>query len=390
MAHPLPDGTAAILANTLEETAESLGADSQRFLKTLKPLHKDWRKLLHELLAPLHLPRHPFLVARFGMLGRKSAAALTSGYFREKQTQALIAGLAAHSALPLTDQFTASFALVLGLSAFGSGWPFPRGGARKIADALANIVRENGGKIVTGEIVKDVNELPKAGAYLLDLSPKSILNIAGNRFHAKYRRKLEQFRYGPGSFKVDWALSDPIPFSSEQCRRAGTLHLGGCFAEIAESEQSVWNGIHPEKPFVILAQHTAFDPERAPEGKHTAWGYCHVPKGSNLDITDRIERQIERYAPGFKDCILSRHVMNPAGLEEYNPNYVGGDINGGVQDWRQLFARPVSLISPYTTPDRRIYICSSSTPPGGGVHGMCGYHAARIALNRTFGIKSAQ
>jgi phytoene dehydrogenase-like protein len=272
--------------------------------------------------------------------------------------------------------------LMLGVAGHAVGWPFPKGGAGKIADALVSYLRSLGGVVVTGRPVVSVDELPVARAVLLDVTPRQLLALAGHRLPAGYRRQLARYRYGPAAFKVDWALAGPIPWRAEACRWAGTVHVGGTLEEIAESERRVWEGGHPERPFVLLTQPSLFDSTRAPAGTHTAWGYCHVPNGSVVDMTTRIEAQVERFAPGFRKLILARHVMGPAALERHNPNYVGGDITGGVADWRQLFTRPVARLNPYTTPVDGLFLCSSSTPPGGGVHGMCGYFAARAARHR--------
>jgi phytoene dehydrogenase-like protein len=293
--------------------------------------------------------------------------------------RALFAGLAAHGMLPLEHAITAGFGLVLGATAHLAGWVFPRGGAQRLADALVAHLRSLGGEIVTNAPVTSLDDLPPARAILCDLSPGPFLRIAGHRLPPAYRRSLERYRYGMGVFKVDWALGGPIPWTAEACTRSATVHVGGTLEEIAASERAAWEGRHAEHPFVILAQHTAFDPSRAPAGQHTAWGYCHVPRGSVVDMLPRIEAQIERFAPGFRDRILARHVMPPAAIERHNPNYVGGDIAAGVPDITQLVARPT--LSHYSTPVRGLYLCSASTPPGVGVHGMCGYHAARRALH---------
>ena len=284
--------------------------------------------------------------------------------------------------LPLETPATAAFGLVLAAAGHTVGWPISRGGSQHLSGALASYLRSLGGEIVVNRYVESVDELPPSRAILLDMTPRQVVGIAGHRLPVGYRRRLERYRYGPGVFKLDWALDGPVPWSARECARAGTVHLGGTLEQIAESERAVWEGLHPERPFVLLAQQSLFDSTRAPEGRHTTWAYCHVPSGSTFDMTQRIEGQVERFAPGFRDRILARNAMGPLALQEYNPNYVGGDINGGVQDLGQLFARPTLRLSPYSTPDKGIYICSSSTPPGGGVHGMCGYFAARAALLR--------
>ena len=382
LAHPFDDGTAAVLDRSVDVTAYGLDRDTAAYYNLMAPLVADWDKLAVELLGPLRPPRHPLALARFGMSAIRSAYGLAKGRFEGERARGLFGGLGAHSMLPLERRLTAAFGLVLGMAGHAVGWPLVRGGSHKVSEALVSYLRSLGGEIVTGTRVDSVDELPSARAVLCDVTPRQMLRIAGHRLPARYRRKLEGYRYGVGAFKVDWALDGPIPWETAECARAGTVHLGGTLDEIAAAERAVWRGEHPERPFVLLAQQSLFDPTRAPEGKHTAWAYCHVPNGSTFDMADRIEGQIERFAPGFRDLVLERSVMSPAGLEKHNPNYVGGDINGGVQDFRQLFTRPTLRIVPYATPARGIYICSASTPPGGGVHGMCGYFAARAALRR--------
>ena len=293
----------------------------------------------------------------------------------------MFAGVAAHAIQPLESPATAAFGLVLGMLGHAVGWPLPRGGSQRIADALVEYLRTLGGELVPGRHISSTHELGPTRATLFDVTPRQLLAMDGVRFPAGYRRKLAGYRYGPGVFKVDWALDGPIPWRAAECGRAATVHLGGTLDEIAAAEADMWRGEHPERPYVLVAQQSLFDPTRAPAGKHTAWAYCHVPHGSTVDMTDRIEAQMERFAPGFRDRILERHTLAPADMERHNLNYIGGDINGGVQDLRQLFTRPVARWTPYSTPDPRVYICSSSTPPGGGVHGMCGYAAARAALS---------
>lgn len=382
LAHPLDDGTAVLLERSVEATAAGLGPDAAAYRRLMAPLVADVDRILRFILGPLRIPRHPLTLARFGLKALRSAAGLASERFEGERARALFAGLAAHSMLPLERSPSAAVGLVLAILAHTAGWPLPRGGSQRIADALAGYLRSLGGEVVTGRPVRALDELPPARAVLFDLTPRQVLAIAGQRLPAGYRHRLERYRYGPGAFKVDWALAGPIPWRAPECRRAATVHLGGMLDEIATAERAVAAGRHPERPFVILAQPSLFDPSRAPEGKHTAWAYCHVPNGSSVDMTGRIEAQVERFAPGFRELILARNVLSPADLERYNPNYVGGDINGGVLDLRQLFTRPAPRLNPYTTPDSRLYICSSSTPPGGGVHGMCGYWAARAALRR--------
>ena len=381
VAHPLDDGSAVALHPSIPDTGESIGSsDADAYTRLLAPLVADWDLLQGDLLGPMRWPRHPLAMARFGMHGLRSAKALSHSAFKGERARALFAGLAAHSLLPLDKQPSAAFGLVLAIFGHVAGWPFPQGGAQRISKALASYLLSLGGEVITGVPVRSLEELPGAKATLLDLTPKQVMAVAGERITRGYRKGMARYRYGMGAFKVDWALDGPIPWRAPECAQSATVHVGGSFGEIADAEETVWQGGHPERPFVLLAQHTPFDPSRAPEGKHTAWAYCHVPHGSDVDMTQRIEAQIERFAPGFQDLVLGRSVMSPARLEEYNPNYVGGDINGGVQDLGQLFGRPVYRWDPYSTPVRGLYICSSSTPPGGGVHGMCGYNAARSVL----------
>lgn len=382
VAHPLDDGTAIVLERPVDLTAEALGADSAAYRSLMNPLVADWAKLDRALLGPLRLPRHPVALARFGLAALRSAYGLASSRFKGERARALFAGLAAHSMLPLELQPSAAFGLVLGITAHAIGWPIPRGGSQQIANALASYLGSLGGEIVTEARVDSLDELPTARAVLCDITPRQLLRIAGHRLSAGFRRKLERYRYGPGAYKIDWALDSPIPWRAAECARAATVHLGGTIEDIAASERAAWEGRQPQRPFVLLAQPSLFDPTRAPQGKHTAWAYCHVPNGSNLDMTERIENQIERFAPGFRRRVLARSVMAPAQLEQRNANLVGGDINGGVQDLRQLFLRPTARL--YSTSSKGLYLCSSSTPPGGGVHGMCGHFAALKALRDGF------
>lgn len=382
VAHPLNDGTAVMLERSVDETADGLEPDAASYRKLFEPLVRDWGKLCTDIIGPLRLPRHPMMTARFGLLGFRSAVSVAQSRFKGERARALFAGSAAHSVLPLERPVSAAVGLVLGASGHAVGWPMPRGGAQRIADALASHLTSLGGRIETDTMVEDLEDAPDASVTLLDITPRQVVRIAGDRLPDDFRRKLESYRYGPAAFKVDWALDGPVPWTAPECARAGTVHLGGTMSEIAQSEREVWSGRHPERPFVLLAQPSLFDPSRAPEGKHTVWAYCHVPNGSDFDMTSRIEAQVERFAPGFRDRILARSVRPPAALEEYNPNLVGGDIGGGVQDLGQLFSRPVSMFDPYSVPSTNMFICSSSTPPGGGVHGMCGYFAAQAALRR--------
>jgi phytoene dehydrogenase-like protein len=381
LAHPLDGARAAVLARGFDDTAAFLDpGDGRAYRRLLGPIARDWERLAPEILAPLHLPRSPLAMARVGLLALRSAAGLARARFRGERARALLAGLAGHSMLPLERAASAGVALVLAAAGHAVGWPMPRGGSQAIADALAAHLRSLGGEIETGRWVGSLDELPSARAYVLDVTPRQLLAIAGDRFPACYRRRLQRFRYGPGVFKLDWALSEPIPWRAEPCRRAGTIHVGGALDEIVAAEAAVWQGGHPERPYVLLAQPTLVDPGRAPVGRHVAWAYCHVPAGSTSDRTAAIEGQVERFAPGFGDLVIARHTTNTAQMESYNPNNVGGDINGGVQDLGQLLTRPLVRLVPYSTPDPKVWICSSSTPPGGGVHGMCGYHAARALL----------
>lgn len=380
LAHPFDDGTAAVLERSFEATGATLGGDARAWARLMQPLVARSGTILEEILGPLRLPRAPLTLSRFGLEAIQPASGIARRRFREPPARALFAGLAAHSMLPLEQRPSASFGLVLGLLGHAVGWPLPRGGSQSIADALASYLRSLGGELETGRRVDSLDELPQSRAVLLDVTPRELLRITGARLPDGYRRKLQGYRYGPGVFKLDLALDGPIPWRAAECARAATVHLGGTLDEIAVSESAMSRGLTPDRPYVLVAQQSLFDPSRAPEGKHTAWAYCHVPNGSTVDMTGRIEAQIERFAPGFRDLILARHTMGPAELEAYNPNYAGGDINGGLQDLRQLFTRPVARRVPYSTPAPGIFICSSATPPGGGVHGMCGYWAARGAL----------
>lgn len=382
-AHPLDDGCAAVAERSVEATAAALGPDASAYRRLMSPIVKAWDELSDELLGPLPLlPRHLLPLVRFGLRAVWPARALARTVFRGEAARALLAGLCAHSILPLDSWITSAFGLVLGASAHAVGWPMPEGGSQRLADALAAHLRSLGGEIVTGWRVESLRELPPARATLFDLTPRQIVHIVGDRLPSGYRRRLEAYRYGPGVFKLDIALAGPIPWKAAACARAATVHLGGPLDEVAESERQAWWGHPPDRPFVLLVQPALFDATRAPAGQHICWAYCHVPNGSTVDMTERIEAQIERFAPGFRDLILARSAMGPAAMERYNANYIGGDISGGAQDLRQLYTRPTLHQPPYALPIEGFYICSSSTPPGGGVHGMCGYHAARLALKR--------
>jgi phytoene dehydrogenase-like protein len=381
LAHPFDDGTAVVLERETEMTARTLGEDAAAYRKLMKSFVADWGILEEALLGPPSFPRHPLALARFGLRALRSARGLAENWFQGERARALFAGLAAHSMLPLEQSPSAAFGLLLGITAHTIGWPFPRGGAHRIADALASYLRSLGGEIVTGRHIESLAELPAARVILCDVTPRQLLRIAGSRLPEEYRSKLARFRYGPAAYKIDYALADPVPWRAMECARAGTVHLGGTIDEISFAERAPWRGDHAESPFVLLAQPSLFDPTRAPADKHTVWAYCHVPNGSKFDMAEHIERQIERFAPGFRDRVLARSVMTPLIFEDHNANLVGGDISGGANNLQQLLLRPT--LRRYSTPIRGLYLCSSSTPPGGGVHGMCGYHAARVALKNS-------
>ena len=380
LAHPLDDGSAVALARSVDETAAGLGGDAAAYRRVAGFLKDEWQKIIAEFLGPLRAPRHPLAMTGFGLLALQSARGLAERAFRGPRARALFAGLAAHSIQPLEASPTAAFGLMLGMLAHGVGWPVVRGGSQQIAEALARQLRCLGGEIVTGWRVEGLEALPSARLALLDVTPRQFLALAGPRLPGSYREALTRYRYGPGVFKLDFALDGPVPWRAPECHQAGTVHLGGTLPEIAASESAIWRGQVVERPYVLVAQQSLFDPGRAPAGRHTLWAYCHVPHGSTQDMRGAIEAQIERFAPGFRERILARHTYTATELERYNPNYVGGDINGGVQDFRQLFTRPAVRFPPYSTPLPGVFLCSSSTPPGGGVHGMCGYYAAQAAL----------
>lgn len=386
-AHPFDDGTAAVLSHSITETASLLGRDEQAYLHLMLPIVKDWPSIAADVLGPLTFPKHPIAMVQFGLKALSSSNFLAHKRFKTTAAKGLWAGMAAHSIQPLTNLATSAIGLVLMAMAHLKGWPIPVGGSKEIANALAAYFISIGGKIETGRYIRSMDQLPSAKTVLFDVTPKQLLEIAGHQFSSIYKWQLEKYRYGMGVFKVDWALDEAIPFTAPEARRAGTVHIGNTLEEIALSEKLIWKGKHSEKPFVLLAQQSLFDHTRAPAGKHTAWAYCHVPNGSVKDMTAIIEKQVERFAPGFKDIILAKHTMNTSEVEAYNPNYIGGDISGGVIDLGQLFTRPALRSSPYRTSAKGLYICSSSTPPGGGVHGMCGYHAAKRALKDVFSIE---
>lgn len=384
--HPLEDGDAAVAYRSLNKTIEHLGDDGKAYHKLFNEFVEHWEYLSEDIFGTLRFPKHPLLMARFGWYGLFSAKLLSNSLFKRAKTKALFAGCAAHSIVPLHKAFTASFGMVLGSSAHSVGWPLAKGGSASITTALAGLFKSLGGTIETNHPVASLADIPSSKTILFDLTPHQIAKIAEDELPNGYKNKLRNYTYGPGTFKMDWALSEPVPWKNEECKKAGTLHLGGTFHEIAASEEAIWNGEHHEKPYVLVSQPSIFDNTRAPEDKHTLWAYCHVPNGSEEDMTKIIEDQIERYAPGFRDTIISKHTMNANALQSYNANYVGGDINGGAQIVKQLFGRPVLKWDPYKIPVEGLYICSSSTPPGGGVHGMSGYHAAQSVLKNEFGI----
>jgi phytoene dehydrogenase-like protein len=380
-AHPMDDGTAVTLSRSISDTAAGLGDDATRYVKLMGRLVENADKIIPALQGPvIPIPKHPLLVTRFGMLTARSALSNAKALLRTNRARALIAGTAAHPMLPLRTLPAHGVWLLFHLCAHTTGWPFPRGGSQAIPDALAKYLRSLGGEIECGRRVASLRDVPSSRAVLFDLTPRQIVDIAGEELPRLYRRRLSRFKYGPGVFKVDYALSEPVPWKAAECTRAGTVHLGGTYEEIAASEAAVAMGRHPDRPWVIVAQQSVFDETRAPRGKQTLWTYCHVPSGSTVDMTECLENQIERFAPGFRDTIVARSVKTPADLEAYNENYIGGDIAGGLSNLRQFFTRPIVKVNPYATPNPRLFICSSSTPPGAGVHGMCGYHAARSAL----------
>jgi phytoene dehydrogenase-like protein len=382
LAHPFEDGTVAILERSVRATAAYLGSDEDAYIRLMEPLVSHWNGLERDLLGPLRLPRHPLLLARFGALALRPARGFAEKRFSDARARAFFGGLAAHAMLPLEKYATAAFGLVLGITGHALGWPVPRGGAQRMAQALASYLRSLGGDIVLNRPISSLNELPRSRAILCDLTPRQVVALAEKRLPNGFKRKLQRYRYGMGAFKVDWALAGPVPWSAPACARAATVHLGGTLEEIAASERAAGRGEISERPFVLLAQPSLFDRTRAPDGKHTLWGYCHVPNGSTENMLAKIEDQVERFAPGFRDLVLGRNLLPPAALEKHNANLVGGDINGGAADLAQLLLRPTARL--YGTPVKGLYICSSSTPPGGGVHGLCGYFAARQAVREMF------
>lgn len=388
LVHPLDGGRGGVLHRSIERTVADAGPDGPAWERLYGPLVRRWDHVEEQLLGPVvRIPAHPVSMARFGLQAVRRAESVAAR-FRTDEVRGLFAGIAAHAFLPLDHHLTASFGLMLGGLAHVHGWPIVRGGSQQLADALASYLTVLGGTVVTGHRVTSLDELPPHRAVLADLSPSQLVAIAGDRLDGRSRRRLTRFRHGPGACKVDFALSGPVPWANDDARRAGTLHLGGTYEQIAAAEQAVAAGQHPDHPFVLAAQPSIVDPSRAPEGHHTLWAYAHVPNGSDVDVSERITDQIERFAPGFRDLVLDRHVMTAADFEAYNPTYVGGDISGGAHTGLQLVLRPWPAIDPYRTPVDGVFLCSASTPPGGGVHGMCGSRAARSAL-RWLGVDAA-
>ncbi len=382
VAHPMSDGDAVLLTRSLERTVAGLGRDGAAYQRLVGPFLENPHALLADLMAPLRIPDRPVAMLRFGLRATFSANRLAKLCFRDARARALFAGCAGHSLLPLTYPLTAALGMIFTLTGHVENWPVAKGGSHAITKALASYLESLGGRIETGRRIEKLRELPEARVVLFDTSPEQLANIAGDALPAGYRRRLGRYRYGPGVFKLDWALDGPIPWRDPACLEASTVHVGATLEEICASERDMYRGRHNERPFLILCQQSAFDPSRAPEGKHTGYAYCHVPHGSELDMSDAIEAQVERFAPGFRDRILARHTMNTAAFERYNPNYKGGAITGGVADAFQLWTRPVARLDPYTTPNPKLFICSAATPPGGGVHGQCGYWAAKSALKQ--------
>jgi phytoene dehydrogenase-like protein len=382
-AHPFDNGEAAVLLSSLADTAAQSPTDAAAYTQLIAPMLRNWPQLLPQMLAPLQLPPSPAMM-QFGWQALRSASSVARQHFKTPVMRGLFAGMAAHCMQPLTHTATASVALALLLCGHAAGWPVPKGGAQQLANALGTCFTAMGGTIETGVMVQSLRQLPSAHAVLLDVTPAQLLRIAGHDLSALYRWQLHRYRYGMGVFKIDWAIEGEVPFTNALCKQAGTVHLGNTMEEVMHTESAVWKGRTTREPFVLLSQPSVWDRTRAPEGKQAVWGYCHVPGGSREDMTEAIEAQIERFAPGFRERILHKHVMDSVAMENYNPNYIGGDVNGGVQSIDQLFTRPALRYSPYRTSKKGLYLCSSSTPPGGGVHGMCGYFAAQRALKDIF------
>ena len=380
LAHPLDDGTAVMLHHSIDETARSLGADGDGYRRLVGDLVPRWRDLVQDAFAPPGIPRHPFFFAKFGLRALRPATSLARAYFKTERGRAFFAGLAAHSILPLENLTTSASALILAVAAHAAGWPFARGGSQQLTAALVKYLESLGGKVITGCHVESLDQLPSVRAVLLDITPRQLVRMAGDKLPSSYRQKLARYRYGPGVYKMDWALHHPVPWRAHECAQAGTVHLGGTLDEISDSERRPWRGEVSGRPYVLFSQPSLFDSGRAPAGKHTAWGYCHVPNGYTGSMAEIIEKQVERFAPGFGDCIAARSILGPADLERHNPNLIGGDIAGGAAMLSQLFLRPTASL--YRTPLKNVYLCSSSTPPAPGVHGMCGYFAAEAVLKR--------
>lgn len=385
-AHPLLDGSAAWLCQSVEASAASLGQDADAYQRLMESLLPVWRKAGADILAPLHWPKHPWMLAKFGLKAMQPSDVLKR-HFQGDRARGLWAGMAAHSILPLNKLSTSAIGLVLMLAAHDKGWPIPEGGSQSIADSMVNLFVHLGGQVESDFYVRKLSDLPESKVILFDTSPRQMTEIAGESFSSFYKWQLNRYKYGMGVFKIDWAIEGDVPFTAEECRDAGTVHLGNTYEEIAYSEKITWQGKHPDNPFVLLAQQAKTDGTRRVGNIQPVWGYCHVPLGSDVDMTEAIENQIERFAPGFKDRIIAKRVMNTRQFQDYNPNYIGGDINGGALNITQLFTRPAWRFSPYSTPAKGIYLCSASTPPGGGVHGMSGYYAARRAFKDVFKIK---
>ena len=384
VAHPFDDGSAVAIQSSIEITATESGKDAGNYKRIFSPLVNEWPSIRSAFVAPLHISNFTETKARFAYYAMSSGRNFAKSQFTTNAAQSLFAGMAAHSMLPLNKATTSAIGLVLNTVAHINNWPIPKGGAQQITLALSNCFKSLGGEIQTGNMITSLQQLPSSRVVLLDVTPAQLLSIAGKQFSEFYKWQLRRYQYGEGVFKIDWALSQPAPFINDKCRKAPTIHIGGNFEEIYESEQMISKNTVSDKPFVLFVQPGVIDSSRAPEGKQTAWAYCHVPNGSKRDMSEVIEKQVERFAPGFKDCILARHVMNTADMQLYNSNYVGGDINGGAATIDQIFTRPALRLSPYRTSAKGIYVCSSSTPPGGGVHGICGYYAARRALKDLF------
>jgi len=379
LAHPLEDRPAAMLERSIDDTAATLGVDGEAWAQWMRPWIDRWSGLCEDALGPLGIPKHPLWMANFGTQAFRAADMLATGKFDDVSARALFAGLAGHAVMPLDMTPSAAIGVMLGIAGHAVGWPMPKGGSGALSKALSNRFTAMGGTFQTGQRITQIDEVPTTGPILFEVAPARLADISGDTLPLAFRKKLQRFHHGPGVFKIDFALSEPIPWSDPAVSRAGTVHLGGTLEEIAASERACWDGHHSDTPFVLVAQQSLFDPTRAPDGQHTGWAYCHVPNGSTTDMTAAIEVQIERFAPGFKDTILAKHAMHALDFETYNANYIGGDVNGGAPTIPQLFTRPTAKT--YRTPHSRLYLCSASTPPGGGVHGMCGHHAAKAALH---------